>query len=104
MSVASPSAVWHDIEGGCYSADLPLWRGLAAGRRGPVLDVGAGTGRVSLDLARHGHEVVALDRDEDLLGELTARAERITAAGGPMRIRTVVTDARDFEIEQRFGL
>ena len=32
-------------------------------RGGPVLDVGAGTGRVTLDLARRGHEVVALDAD-----------------------------------------
>ena len=34
-----------------YAADLPLWRELAAGGGGPVLDVGAGTGRVTLDLA-----------------------------------------------------
>ena len=43
---------WHDVECGGYDADLPLWRELAARRGGPVLDVGAGTGRVALDLAR----------------------------------------------------
>ena len=32
-------------------------------RAAPVLDVGAGTGRVALDLAARGHEVVALDLD-----------------------------------------
>ena len=51
--------IWHDVECGAYEADLPLWRELASGR---VLDVGAGTGRVALDLARAGHPVTALDR------------------------------------------
>ena len=45
----SPLVVWHDVECGRYSADLALWRELAAREPGPVLDVGAGTGRVALD-------------------------------------------------------
>jgi len=36
------TAIWHDIECGAYTADLPLWEELAGGGR--VLDVGAGTG------------------------------------------------------------
>ena len=55
------AAIWHDIECGAYTADLPLWEELAAG--GTVLDVGAGTGRVALRLARAGCAVTALDRD-----------------------------------------
>ena len=48
------AAIWHDLECGAYAEDLPLWRALAADAGGPVLDVGAGTGRVTLDLARRG--------------------------------------------------
>ena len=103
MSVASPAAVWHDIECGCYSADLGVWRRLAAGR-GTVLDVGAGTGRVALDLARRGHEVVALDRDGDLLAELARRAQAQNDGRERMRIRTELADARDFDLHERFGL
>ena len=51
------SVIWHDLECGGYREDLPLWRALADRAGGPVLDVGAGTGRVALDLARAGHEV-----------------------------------------------
>jgi SAM-dependent methyltransferase len=92
--------VWHDVECGGYREDLALWRELAAEEAGPVLDVGAGAGRVALDLARHGHEVTALDRDPDLLAELAARAR---AAG--VEVRTAVADAAGFELAGAlFGL
>ena len=70
---ASAHVVWHDVECGRYDADLTLWIELAREAGGPVLDVGAGTGRVALPLARAGHEVTALDRDAELLA---AEAER----------------------------
>ena len=68
------SVIWHDLECGAYAEDLPLWRALAAEHGDPVLDVGAGTGRVTLDLARAGHRVTALDRDPELLDALAQRA------------------------------
>jgi SAM-dependent methyltransferase len=95
----SPLVVWHDVECGGYAADLPLWRELAAAQPGPVLDVGAGTGRVALDLARAGHAVTALDREAELLEALRARAR---AAG--VHVETVVADAAGFAVNRRFGL
>ena len=93
-----PEVIWHDVECGFYGEDLPLWRDLATVHGGPVLDIGAGTGRVSLHLAGQGHTVVALDRSADLLAALRARQGRLT-------IETVVADARSFEVgEGRFGL
>jgi SAM-dependent methyltransferase len=83
--------LWHDLECGRYAQDLPLWRELAAEARGPVLDLGAGSGRVSLELARAGHDVTALDLDPLLLAAL---AERAAAAG--LTVETVHADARDF--------
>jgi 2-polyprenyl-3-methyl-5-hydroxy-6-metoxy-1,4-benzoquinol methylase len=59
----SPSVMWHDVECGTYTADLPLWRRLARETGGRVLDIGAGTGRVALDLTRAGARVTALDLD-----------------------------------------
>lgn len=93
-----PEVIWHDVECGAYAEDLPLWRDLAISHAGPVLDVGAGTGRVSLHLAGQGHRVVALDRSADLLAALRARS-----AGLP--VEAVAADAREFDLgEQRFGL
>jgi SAM-dependent methyltransferase len=90
--------IWHDIECGSYGADLELWRELADAERGPVLDVGAGTGRVTLELARRGHEVVALDREPAFLDALRARA-------GDLPVQTAVGDAGSFDLPGRsFGL
>jgi SAM-dependent methyltransferase len=92
--------VWHDVECGGYAADLPLWHELAAAEAGPVLDVGAGAGRVALELARAGHDVTALDLDADLLAELRARAGRDGLA-----VRTAHADAAGFELPgPPFGL
>ena len=91
------SVLWHDLECGGYREDLPLWRDLATGAHGAVLDVGAGTGRVTLDLARRGCTVVALDADADLIAELRRRA-----VGLP--VEAVAADARDFSLPGRFAL
>jgi SAM-dependent methyltransferase len=90
-------AIWHDLECGSYSADLVVWRALAEKTGGPVLDVGAGTGRTAVELAREGHQVVAIDQDDDLLAELRDRA-----AG--LEVTTIVADARAFWLGLTFPL
>lgn len=90
-------AIWHDIECGGYSEDLEVWRELARYSGGPVLDVGAGTGRVTLDLARAGYPVTALDVCDELLAALRERA-----AG--LDVTTVVADARSFSLDAVFPL
>lgn len=97
MTLPPDVVVWHDAECGSYSADLPTWSDLARRAGGPVLDVGAGTGRVALALARDGHAVTALDLEPELLAELERRA-----AGLP--VTTVVADARAMSLDARFGL
>ena len=91
--------VWHDIECGGYRQDLGVWLRLAREHGGPVLDVGAGTGRVTLELARAGVPVIALDADAALLDELSRRA-----AGLPGEVRTVHADARSFTLGERVPL
>ena len=93
------AAVWHDVECASYGADLPLWRELADERGAPVLDVGCGTGRVALDLARHGHEVVAVDADPDLVRVLAERARQRS-----LPVRALSADARSLALGTRHPL
>jgi SAM-dependent methyltransferase len=101
LTLPAPAVViWHDVECGTYQADLPLWRALAREAGGPILDVGAGTGRVALHLARAGHAVIALDRDRHLLAALHDRAQ-----AEELDIPIAESDAVDFDLgEQRFAL
>ena len=94
---ADLDVIWHDLECGNYAEDFGFWRDLVAREGGPVLDVGAGTGRIALDLARQGVEVVALDREEALLAVLRKRGEGLA-------VTTVAADARDYDLGRRFPL
>jgi len=99
MSAADPDLVrWHDLECGGYAVDLELWRKLAGEAGGPVLDVGAGTGRVALDLARRGIAVTAVDTEAQLLAELDRRAR-----GENLAIATHVADARALDLPGPFA-
>jgi SAM-dependent methyltransferase len=91
------AVAWHEVECGGYAADLDLWHQLAAAEGDPVLDIGAGSGRVARALARAGHTVVALDREPALLAALEAQARGLT-------VTTVCADARELAIGQRFAL
>jgi SAM-dependent methyltransferase len=95
----SSRVVWQDVECGGYSADLEAWERLATAGSEPILELGCGTGRVCLHLARLGHEVWAVDVDDEYLAavESRARAERLP-------VRTARADASRFELGRKFGL
>jgi SAM-dependent methyltransferase len=92
------SVIWHDVECGGYEGDLALWRELAAAG-GPILDLGCGTGRVALDLARRGHRVHGLDLDPELVAAFN---ERATAAALPATASAA--DAREFDLGEEFAV
>jgi SAM-dependent methyltransferase len=96
---AAGSALWHDIECGAYEGDLALWRELSAAVDGQILDLGCGTGRVALDLARRGRRMQGLDLDPRLVAAFNERA-----AGAGLPASAAVGDARAFELEGRFAM
>lgn len=93
----SAASIWHDVECGAYSADLALWEEMAIEGDGPVLDLGCGTGRVALHLARRGHQVVGVDLEPELIASLLERGRGLPLEG-------IVADARDFDLEEDFSL
>jgi SAM-dependent methyltransferase len=90
-------AIWHDVECGSYSADLGLWEELAQRAGDPVLELGCGTGRLALHLARRGHRVIGVDHDPELIAALAERA-------GELPVEPLAADARDFAVAGEVGL
>ena len=72
--------------------DVPFWRNLAVQAGGPVLELGCGTGRVSLPLGRAGVRLVGIDRSEQMLAKARMRTRRARLTG---RIQLIRADIRD---------
>jgi SAM-dependent methyltransferase len=60
-------AVLYDALSQDYTWDLPLLSELVVGGPKQVLELGCGSGRITLPLARAGHRVVGVDRCDDML-------------------------------------
>jgi SAM-dependent methyltransferase len=56
--------------------DVPFWQRVAAETPGPVLELGCGTGRISIPLARSGVQLVGIDRSQPMLAGAIARTSR----------------------------
>lgn len=84
-----------------YRDDFPFYRRLADDHGGPVLEIGAGSGRVTLELARCGHEVVAV---EPAVAMRERGDARLSAAGLDDRVTWVAADVRELALGTRFPL
>jgi ubiquinone/menaquinone biosynthesis C-methylase UbiE len=60
--------------------DVPFWRRLATDAEGPILELGCGTGRVTVPLARAGVSMVGIDRSAAMLARAMRRMGRLRRA------------------------
>ena len=79
--------------------DVRFWQDFARREGGPVLELGCGTGRVTIPVARTGVPVVGIDRSEPMLAYARRRARRLPAALRPDLVRA---DIRSLPFEDRF--
>jgi SAM-dependent methyltransferase len=89
-----PLADLYDLEY-AHDHDLPFWLALAEREAGPVVEWGAGTGRLAVPLAAAGHDVTAVE----LSGEM---AELGKEKG--KTVEWVVGDMRGAQPGSRYGL
>jgi SAM-dependent methyltransferase len=92
-TAAEALARLYDLDLSDDPGDLDLLLALAARTGGPVLELASGSGRLTVPLARAGHDVTGVDLDPAML----ARARRAADAAGPAvagRIQLVQDDAR----------
>lgn len=82
-----------------FTADIDFYRGLAAKNKGPILDIGCGTGRVMLPLLQAGWEVEGIDLSPAMLAMAAAK---LSAAGFTPRLHQ--GDMRNFQLATQFAL
>jgi len=108
----STLARYYDLENAGFTEDLDFWLGLAEEYGDPVLELGCGTGRVLLHLARRGHAVTGLDNSPEMLARLEAKlaAARnmrgdVQHGGVQLNAPTVIrADMKDFSLSGQFKL
>jgi SAM-dependent methyltransferase len=66
--------------------DVPFWERLALREGGPALELGCGSGRVLVPVARRGVRIVGVDRS----GSMLARARRRVRRSRPLRVPGLV--------------
>ena len=101
MSTYDVFARFYDLDTEGFDADLPFWVNLARRTGGPILEVGCGTGRVLLPLARAGLSVVGVDVSPSMLA---IAHDKIAQAGQSTRITLVEADALTLQLKRRFNL
>ncbi len=86
-----------------FGGDVRWYCEQAKASGGPVLELGAGTGRITLPIAETGVEITGLDLDARMLDALGAK---VAAAGADVQHRVILVerDMRDFRLEREFGL
>ena len=87
----------YDRENPDFEPDGAFYLALTQQYPGPVLDLGCGTGRITIPLARHGVPIMGVD----VMPPMLARAQS-KAAGLP--ITWVQADARTFRLHTHFRL
>lgn len=85
------------------NSDIPFYVEYARTMGSPILDLAAGTGRVSLALAHEGFEVIALECSPSMLTAFRKKLQQ-TPPIVSSRITLVEGDMRRFELPQRFSL
>jgi SAM-dependent methyltransferase len=87
----------YDAENPDPEPDASFYRKLSAEVPGPILDLGCGTGRITLALAGSGLEVTGLD----LSPEMLARAR---SKDTEHKVEWIQGDARSFDLMRTFAL
>lgn len=96
-------APYYDLYAAGKDEDVPIYMELAREADGPTLELGCGTGRVTIPLAANGCKILGLDSSASML-----RTAKKKLAAEPESVRELARlvegDMRNFELPHKFGL
>ena len=92
---------WDEIYDSVYSyvrEDIPFYVEAALESGGPVLELGCGTGRVSIPVAEAGVEIVGLDSSKAMLDVARRKSQGLASGSGSLTL--LQADMRDFSLDR----
>ncbi len=96
MAEYDPLADLYDLEY-AHNYDLPFWLALAERERGPVVEWGTGTGRLSLPLSEAGFDVTAVETSKAMI-------EKGHAKDSAANVEWIHGDMRSMRLGRRYRL
>lgn len=86
------------------SSEIRVLRGVLRRHPGPVLELAAGSGRITLPMLTFQRQVTALELNESMIELLRENVEAMGTAGDPARLTIVRGDMRSFELGATFSV
>ncbi len=103
--MASDFDSWADVYDSVYAyvrEDIPFYVDRARASGSPVLELGCGTGRVTLPIAEAGVNIVGIDISTSMLGVARQKVDQLPKSAGSISL--TAADMRDFSMRRRFKL
>ncbi len=94
-------ARFYDLDYEPFQDDVVLYQGFAEMTGGPLLELGCGTGRLLLPLARAGFAVTGVDMSAKML---EVAREKVALSGLADRIQLVQADMRRPDLPQKYRM
>jgi 2-polyprenyl-3-methyl-5-hydroxy-6-metoxy-1,4-benzoquinol methylase len=97
METSYHGGVVYDIANTRWTGDIDFYVNQASKTGNPVLELGCGTGRITIPVAKAGVEITGLDLEESMLAQARKKA---VAAG--VNVQWILADATSFNIGRTF--
>ncbi len=88
---------------GTFLGDIEWYQRKAAEYGGPVLELGAGTGRITIPIAKAGIQISAVEIDPAMVQKLQEKVDAL-GTGVSSHVKASVGDMRTFKLDERFAL
>jgi len=99
MSAYERLARYYDLENADFTEDLEFWAMLAETYGDPILELGCGSGRVLLNLARRGYAITGIDNSPGMLARLKTRLAQTSTRHIATPPTIVQADMLSFKLE-----
>ena len=84
-------------------SDIPFYIEYAQKTGSPILDLAAGTGRVTFRLAQDGFDIVALEKSPSMMAEARKKLDALPKSVSH-RVKLVTGSMKQFSLNQKFAL